>query len=121
MKDYKNMDVWNESRKLVKKTYEVTKKFPKEERFGLTSQAQRSAVSQFSNISEGLGRKYKKETIHFLSDARGSLYELDAQMIAALDQKYISETEYKEILNQIELVLRLVNGTITYYENAKLK
>lgn len=69
-KTYRELEEWKEARILVKRIYEATKTFPKEEIYGLTAQMRRCAVSVPSNIAEGYGRKYKKETIHFLYIAR---------------------------------------------------
>ncbi|WP_228027929.1 four helix bundle protein [Costertonia aggregata] len=74
--DYTELEVWKESRKLVSSLYSVTKSFPKEESYGLTSQMRRCAVSVPSNIAEGCGRRTSADTIQFLHVARGSLYEL---------------------------------------------
>lgn len=74
--EYISLDVWKEARKLTNLVYELTKSYPNEEIFGLTSQMRRSAVSVPSNIAEGCGRDTSKETVHFVFIARGSLYEL---------------------------------------------
>lgn len=119
-KSYQDLDVWKESRQFVKLVYKLSRTFPNDEIYGLTQQMRRAAVSQFANISEGLGRRYKKETVHFLSNAKGSLYELEAEIIVALDQNYLTEAAYNDIRDRIGFVLRLGNGTIKYFENAKL-
>ena len=77
MGSYKDLDAWKNAMQLVKEVYLLTKKFPKEEMYALTSQAKRAAVSVPSNIAEGLGRQYKKDTLQFLHISRGSLYELE--------------------------------------------
>lgn len=76
-KTYKDLDVWIKSRAFVKEVHLFTKDFPKDETYGLVSQMRRSAISIPSNIAEGYGRQYKKESIHFFQIARGSLYELE--------------------------------------------
>ncbi|MBS1656880.1 MAG: four helix bundle protein [Bacteroidetes bacterium] len=119
-KSYQDLDVWKESRQFVKLVYKLSRTFPNDEIYGLTQQMRRAAVSQFANISEGLGRRYKKETVHFLPNAKGSLYELEAEIIVALDQNYLTDAAYNDIRDRIGFVLRLVNGTIKYFENAKL-
>jgi four helix bundle protein len=73
MAHYKNLDAWNFAMSLVKEVYVLTKKYPKEELFALTSQTKRATVSVPSNIAEGLGRQYKKDTLQFLHISRGSL------------------------------------------------
>jgi four helix bundle protein len=92
-KTYKELDAWIKCRQLVKEVYNVTMSFPKEELYGLTSQMRRCAVSIPSNIAEGYGRQYKKETIHFLHVARGSIYELETQLYVAFDLTYISQNK----------------------------
>ena len=76
MKDHKKLDIWKMSVDLVPEVYEITKKFPKEELYGLTNQVRRSAVSIPSNISEGAARNTEKEFIQFLYIALGSASEL---------------------------------------------
>jgi four helix bundle protein len=113
--DYKELDIWIQARKLVKIVYVLTKSFPKDEQFALTSQIRRCAVSVPSNIAEGCGRQSNKETIHFLHIARGSLYELETQLILADDLGYIS-LDILTTLDEVERVKKLLNGFIKYYK-----
>lgn len=92
-KEYTELDVWIESRKLVNLIYEKTKVFPKEEIFGLSNQMRRCVVSIPSNLAEGLGRQSAKEVIRFLHISRGSLYELETQCYLSYDQNYISKDD----------------------------
>ena len=101
MLDFKNMEVWKKSRELAKEIYLITKTFPKEETFGITLQMRRSVVSVISNISEGIGRSQIKETIQFLNFAKGSLFELDAQLTISFDLNYIDISTYERISNLI--------------------
>lgn len=109
------MDIWVQARELVKTVYLLSKSFPKEERYSLTSQVRRCAISIPSNIAEGCGRQSSKETIHFLHIARGSLFELETQLILACDLDYIS-SEINTVLKEIERVKKLLNGFINYHK-----
>lgn len=111
--DYKELDVWVQARSLVKNVYVLTKDFPREEQYGLTSQIRRCVVSVSSNIAEGCGRRTSKETIHFLHISRGSLYELETQLFLANDLEYIIP-DISVILNELERVKKLINGFINY-------
>ncbi len=113
---YTDLEVWVESRKLTNLVYQLTKKFPKDELYGLTNQIRRSSVSVPSNIAEGCGRQYPKETIQFLHIAKGSIYELETQFYLALDQEYILLEEFNNFLHQLETCKRLLNGFINYYK-----
>lgn len=115
MKSYTELEVWKKARELVNSVYELTKKFPKEEVFGITSQIRRSSISIPSNIAEGCGRNSEKETIHFLYIARGSLYELETQLYLSKDQTYITQGELEEIQQQVIACKKLLNGFINYY------
>ncbi|GGG53601.1 hypothetical protein GCM10011414_24100 [Croceivirga lutea] len=112
--DYKELDVWVQARELVKKIYLLSKAFLDDERYGLTSQIRRCAVSVSSNIAEGCGRQTAKDTINFLHIARGSLFELETQTILASDLEYLPHNE-SEILDEIERVKKLLNGFINYH------
>lgn len=106
---------------VVKEVYILTKMFPKEELFALTSQAKRAAVSIPSNIAEGLGRQYKKDTLQFLYIARGSLYELETILNIAAMVGIIETKQFDHILKSIDETARLLSGFITYIENSALK
>lgn len=77
---HKKLDVWQRSLALAEATYNATRSFPLQERYGLSAQMRRAAVSVLSNISEGAARRTRAEYVHFLHVARGSLAELDAQV-----------------------------------------
>jgi four helix bundle protein len=92
MRNYQTLDVWKSAMELVKNAYLLTKNYPKEELYALSSQTKRASVSIPSNIAEGMGRQYKKDTIHFLHIARGSIYELETVlnidvMVEIIDNK----------------------------------
>ena len=112
--DNKELDIWVQARILVEAVYVLTKSFPKDEQFSLTSQIRRCVVSVPSIIAEGCGRQSNKETIHFLHIARGSLFELETQTILAGDLNYISDVD--NILKEIERVKKLLNGFINYHK-----
>lgn len=116
MKAYTDLEVWLEARKLVNLVYLVSRNFPKEEIYGITSQIGRSAISIPSNIAEGCGRKSTKETIHFLHISRGSIFELETQMYLAYDQNYLTKVELNSILDIIISCKKLVNGFINYFK-----
>lgn len=108
--DTNKLIVWQKSHELVLKLYEVTKDFPKDEQFGLTSQIRRAAVSIPSNIVEGKARGSNKDFKRFLLIARGSLEELKYQILLSNDLNYINEDTYKDLLNITKEVGRLLNG-----------
>lgn len=114
---YKDLDVWKKARSLVKEVYLMTRNFPKDEMYGLMSQMRRCAVSIPSNIAEGYGRQFKKETIQFLHIARGSLFEMETQLFIASDLSYIDEECLEKLLMQLDDCKKLLNGLIKYFEN----
>lgn len=114
---YVELEVWKQSRQLALSIYDLTKSYPYNEQFGLTSQMRRCAVSIPSNIAEGCGRVHRKETTHFLSISRGSLYELETQLYIAKDLNYISEDQLTSCLFKIENIGKLINGFIRYQNN----
>ena len=116
---YTELEVWKHARVLASHTYELTSSFPKSEQFGIVSQIRRCFVSVPSNIAEGCGRQYKKETVHFLSIARGSLYELETQLFISKDLSYITEVQLSTCLTKIEALGKLLNGFIRYNNDKK--
>lgn len=118
-KSYRDLDVWKKARALVKEVYLITKGFPKDEIYGLVSQMRRCAVSIPSNIAEGYGRQFKKETIQFLHIARGSLFELETQFFIAADLSFINEEELEKRIQQLDDCKRLLNGLINYFEKTE--
>jgi four helix bundle protein len=98
---YKQLTVWQDSIRLVKKVYECTGRFPSEEAFGLTSQMRRAAVSIASNIAEGSARGSDKEFVRFLYIARGSLAELETQSIICGQLTYIQPDTLSEDIERV--------------------
>ena len=117
MKNYKELDVWMMSRKLVSQIYLASQNFPKEEMFGLKSQIRRAAVSIPSNIAEGCGRNHKRDAIQFFFIARGSLYEVETQTYLANDLGYFDSSNTQELLQNTEQCRMILNGFIRYYES----
>ena len=110
--DTNKLIVWQKSHELTLNIYEITKSFPKDEQFGLTSQIRRAAVSIPSNIVEGKARGSNKDYKRFLLIARGSLEETKYQLLLAKDLKYIDEESYRELLNLALETGRLLAGLI---------
>lgn len=121
MKNYKELDAWKIAMQLVKQVYLLTKKFPKEEMYALTSQTKRAAVSVPANIAEGVGRQCKKDTLQFLHISRGSLYELETLLNIAVMVEIITEEEFNKIIPALEKALQVLNGFINYNQKADLK
>jgi four helix bundle protein len=116
---YLDLKVWMEARTLSKKIYQLTMRFPNEEKFGLVSQMRRSAVSIPSNIAEGCGRNHTKDSLQFFFISRGSLYELETQLYIIFDLKYIDLADLTELLNHLQTTRKLLSGFINYYQQLK--
>jgi four helix bundle protein len=112
IRSFKDLNAWKEAHKLVLLIYQVTKEFPKDEQFGLTSQLRRAAVSITSNIAEGFSRHTYKEKAQFYSMALGSLSEVQSQLIIAADLKFIQSTQFSQLDSQTTTVSKLTNGLI---------
>ena len=110
VRSYRELIVWQKGMDLVMLVYQVTKVFPKEERYGLTSQIRRSAVSVPSNIAEGQGRRSPADFKRFLSIARGSLQEVETQIMIASRLNYIEKTQEQKLLRLSTEVAKLLNG-----------
>jgi len=103
---HKDLKLWQESMDLVEAVYRISKAFPKEELYGLTSQIRRSAVSVPSNIAEGAGRKGEKEFCRFLYIALGSLSELETQFEIAIRLNYVSEIDQLDSVSERIIYIR---------------
>ncbi len=110
VRDYRELIVWQKSMDLVELLYRHTKSFPKEELYGLTAQMRRAAVSIPSNIADGQARQTTRDFIRFLSIARGSLKELETQVIICHRLAYIDEAQESELVAATEEVSRLISG-----------
>ena len=113
--DYKELAAWQRSMELVREVYRSTRSFPREEMFGLSSQMRRAAVSVPSNIAEGKGRYSRKELIQFLYKARGSLLELETQILIARDLDYFNEATTRTLSTKTVEVNRILNGLINHF------
>src|SRR5438034_11306648 len=109
---YRDLTVWERAMDLANLAYDITKSFPKDERFGLTSQLHRAAVSIPSNIAEGQGREHLGEYLHHLSIANGSLMELETQFVIASRRQYIDQAALGQGLNLSGDVGRLLAGLV---------
>jgi len=98
IKDYRNLVVWQKAMELVEAVYRLTRSFPKEEVYGLTSQLRRAAVSVPCNIAEGQGRRTTGDFLQFLSVARGSLMEVETQLMIAERLRFCTLEEVKPVL-----------------------
>ena len=113
---YRDLVVWQKAMALVSAVYKLTAAFPGSERFELTSQIQRAAVSIPSNIAEGQGRLSTKEFRQFLGIARGSLKELETQLLISIDLAYAETAAVNECLELADEIGRMVNALIKALE-----
>jgi len=112
IRSYKDFEVWKKSIDIVTKIYKVTNSFPKDEIYSLVSQLRRSAVSIPSNIAEGWGRNKTKEYIQFLRIARGSLLELETQLIISNNLSYLNKQNMDNFLIKIKEINKMLNALI---------
>lgn len=117
--NYRDLIVWQKAIGLTVNVYEMTKKFPKEELYGLTSQIRRAAVSIPSNIAEGQGRRSPMEFLRFLSIAQGSRAEAETQVIIAHKLGYVDEKTAEAILHSFSEISSLTNGLINHLRSRK--
>lgn len=108
MNRYKELLVWQKAVDLAVDVYQITEKLPKEEKYGLISQINRSVVSISSNIAEGAGRNTNKDFNNFLGIAQGSSFELDTQLIISNRLKFISDHEYQSVELQLAHIQNMI-------------
>lgn len=114
---FTDLEAWREAHKLTLLIYKITQGFTKTEIYGLTSQLRRAAVSIEACIAEGFCRFHFKDRLNFYYDARGSIGEVQSQMIDAKDLGFVSEEEFKQVFDQAEKVGVILGGLIRSTEN----
>jgi four helix bundle protein len=110
--NYRNLVAWRQAMALVRLVYPLTRKWPAEELYGLTSQLRRSCISIPSNIAEGYGRRSDKELARFLQIANGSLMEAETQLLLARDLGYLPKPELDTCLSAASELGRVINGLL---------
>ena len=121
IKGFEDLKVWEKSHEFVLEVYKITQQFPGEEKFGMTSQIRRSAVSVAANIAEGSKRQHLNEYIQMLYIAQGSLSETKYYLLLARDLKYLSEIKYQELFGQSQEIAKMLSGLINSLKNLKPK
>jgi four helix bundle protein len=111
------LEIWQDAMERVKTTYALTKTWPKEEIYGLTSQARRAAVSIPANLAEGLGRGTPKEIARFAQIALGSLYELDTLLCLAAELAYSPQDAVAPLREELTTLAKRISAFIIYQEN----
>lgn len=114
IKDFTDLIAWQEAHAIALQIYKITKFFPVEEKFGLTSQLRRAAVSVASNIAEGFSRKTKADKKQFFHIALGSLTEVQSQLLLAHDLDYLIRNDVVALLEKTRKAHKLINGLIGF-------
>ena len=115
--NFKELIAWQKARKMVKEIYTASISFPKEERFGLTSQLRRAMVSVPTNIAEGCGRGTEKDMTHFLDIAFASAYEAETLVILSYDLEFIKEEQFEIFSKDITEIQKLIHSLIKKFRN----
>ena len=110
MRPHEKLDVWKKSIDFVVTLYQATETFPKDERFGLTSQLRRAAVSIAANIAEGAARRTDKEFSYFLSNSQGSASEVETELLIAHGLQYLPEETFQALLSVLDDIGRMLTG-----------
>lgn len=116
IRSYKDLLVWQQAIELVIEIYKLTQKLPDTEKYALSSQMRRSAVSIPSNIAEGRSRSTRKDFINFLRIALGSSAELETQLIIAEKLQYFQEADFHRVSTQTSAICRMLHGMINKLE-----
>lgn len=111
---FEKLEVWKKSHQFVLLIYKLTKKFPKEEKYGLVDQMRRSSSSVATNIVEGNERKSEKEFIQFLYTAKASLAETKYHLILSKDLEYINVTDYENLIIEANIIGKMITNLIKY-------
>jgi len=112
IRSHRDLVAWQKGMDLGLEVYAITKRLPESERFGLVSQLRRAAVSVPSNIAEGYGRGSTADYVRFLRTARGSLYEIDTQLLIAVRLEFVPMDAYERVLERLNECGRILAGLI---------
>ena len=113
---YLGLQVWQKARVLAKDIYVLTRSFPREEMFILVQQMRRAAISILCNVAEGRGRRSRPDYRHFVLMARGSAFELQAQIIIASDVGYLAEATAESFVERTAEIARMLSGLVRYID-----
>ena len=117
-KPHKKLDVWKLSMQLVLDVYQISKGFPREERFGLTDQIRRAVVSVPSNIAEGAARQTRKEFVNYLHMSQGSLSELNTLLELAMRLEFLVPKDWDALNTEMERIDKMLSGLIRHQRRA---
>ncbi|GMN07342.1 four helix bundle protein [Croceitalea sp. MTPC5] len=120
MRNFRDLEIWKSGILLVKKVYLLVNTFPSAEKYGLSSQMSRSAISIPSNIAEGCSRESQKDFSRFLQIALGSSFELETQLLISLEVGFISQSKYSEIIESLNQLQKSINSLKKYAEKQTL-
>lgn len=120
MHNFKELKIWKKSRQITKEIYEFTESFPSEERLGLISQMRRAAVSIVSNIAEGSGKESEKEFIRYLETSYSSAFEVETQLILAIDLSFLSYEKAERALSEITELQKMIYTFIKTIKNKEI-
>ena len=109
MHQFKELEIWKRSRLFCSEIYQITSSFPSDEKFGLTNQLRRAAVSIPSNIAEGSSRNSNKDFSRFLEIAIGSAYEIETQVLIAFDLGFVSTDECEKSVNELAEIIKMIS------------
>ncbi len=121
VESFEDLNVYQQARNLTNKIYEITRQGSFSKDYGLVDQIRRASVSIMSNIAEGFERGTNTEFIQFLYIAKGSCGEVRAQLMIALDQKYIDENTYQSLVDHCRRISGMISNLITYLKGSKFK
>ena len=118
---FEDIEAWQKARELTREIYRITNQGAFVKDFGLRDQIRRAAVSIMSNIAEGFGRGGNREFIQFLSTAKGSASEVEAQLYVALDAEYITEDQFQQLYGLAQSSGKMIGGFIRYLQKSEHK
>ena len=121
IEQFEDLTSWQKAREMNRLIYTATRNGAFAKDFGLRDQIRRASISVMSNIAEGFERGGDKEFIQFLANAKGSCGEVRCQLYAALDEKYLVQTEFKELYDKSVEISRLISGLMRYLHRSELK